>query len=284
MSKQRHEPFDLEVMVPVHPEGRWLERAEAFRRFGLLNIGTARVRVVLLAGRAEVDAALTDVNAWEGVEQVRVMHALLEHPAPKIYSYYSGMGFEEVGTARWFLRVDDDSVTDVGGLLAYLDGCSDWREPHHLVPHMNWDIVEPYEEILRDVGGAHLLTPGGHGPIGHEWEASLTSQGALLRALSNPSARELLQRAALCDGGFGDHCLAYACRLAGIHPAHVSFLSSFGQLEQFSLWGGGLFHIHYISPDNETMWGRYMDKLREHGLASECLAASAEGHELGDQG
>ncbi len=254
------EMFDLEVLVPVHPEGRWLERLEMFRRFGLLNIGQSRVRVVLLAGTFEVSAA-----DWAGVEQVIVLNGPSNHPARKIYSAYRAMTLRDTMSARWFLRVDDDSVTDVGGLLAHLDACCSWREPHHLAGHLCPSVHPAYQEMLREVEARRLLSPEGEALAGHEWEVSVTSQAAMLRALSYPQARELLCLASNYEGGFGDQCLALCCRLAGMFPATVPFLSPFEHLDQFSLWGG-LFHIHYLSPDNVGLWARFMDKVYQYGL------------------
>lgn len=169
-------------------------------------------------------------------------------------------------SARWFLRVDDDSVTDVGGLLSHLDGSCDWREPHHLIGHLCSEVNPAYEKMLRQVGAGHLLCPRGRALASHEWEVSLTSQPAMLRALSHPQARELLSQAADYEGGFGDQCLALCHRLAGLFPEPASFLSSFEHLDDFSLWGGGLFHIHYLSPDKPSEWARFMDKLYQFGI------------------
>ncbi len=260
-TSQAGEVFDLEVLVPVHPEGRWLERLEMFRRFGLLNIGRARVRVVLLAGTFEVEE-----GDWDGVEQVIVLNGESDHPARKIYASYHAMTLRDLGSARWFLRVDDDSVTDVGGLLSHLDGSCDWREPHHLIGHLCSEVNPAYEKMLRQVGAGHLLCPRGRALASHEWEVSLTSQPAMLRALSHPQARELLSQAADYEGGFGDRCLALCHRLAGLFPEPASFLSSFEHLDDFSLWGGGLFHIHYLSPDKPSEWARFMDKLYQFGI------------------
>lgn len=255
------ELFDLEVLVPVHPEGRWRERLEMFRHFGLLNIGQARVRVVLLAGTFAVSA-----QGWDEVEQVIVLNGESNHPARKIYSAYRAMRPRDIRSARWFLRVDDDSATDVGGLLAHLDASCSWREPHHLAGHLCSDVHPAYEAMLREVGAEHLLSPDGQALAGHEWEVSVTSQAALMRALSYPQARELLSLAADYQGGFGDQCLALCCRLAGLFPASVPFLSPFEHLDQFSLWGGSLFHIHYLRQDNPRLWASFMNRVYQYDI------------------
>ncbi len=255
------EMFDLEVLVPVHPEGRWLERLEAFRRFGLLNIGQARVRVVLLAGTFALST-----QGWDGIEQVVVLNSESNHPARKIYAAYYAMTLGHIRGARWFLRVDDDSTTDVGGLLAHLDRSCSWREPHHLAGHLCSDVHPVYEGMLREVGAERLLREDGQALAGHEWEASVTSQAAMLRALSYPQARELLCRVCDYEGGFGDQCLALCCRLAGFFPASVPFLSPFDRLDQLSLWGGSLFHIHYLRPDNVRLWAGFMDRLYQYDI------------------
>lgn len=263
------ELFDLEILLPVHPTGKWLERLESFRRFGLLGGEQRRVRLVLLCGTWTIDAPLCDPAAWAGIESVAVFGSSSDHAAAKIYNYYANILPEQGVGARWYLRVDDDSLTDIDRLLDHLDSTFDWRDPLHLSGTLLTDTLEPYASALREVGGERFLRGAGYCEVLHEWENSLTSHRAMSRIVADPIAREFLCSVSLLPGGYGDHCLSYAARIVGIPLSYVPFLSAQCLLDQFAAFapsGDGYFHIHYLSPDNPEMWLSYMKRRRALGL------------------
>lgn len=264
--------FDLEILLPVHPIGKWLDRLESFRRFGLLGGDHLRVRLVLLCGTWALDPALCKPDAWPGIESVAVVNGTTDHPARKIYDYYANVLPKQGLQARWYLRVDDDSLTDIRRLVDHLDATFDWRNPLHLTGTVLTDTQLPYAAVLRELHGERFLRGAGHCEVFHEWEHSLSSHEAMRRILDHPLAREFLRRVALIPGGYGDHCLSYAARVVGIPLSQVSFLSAHCQLDQFALFspsGDGFFHIHYLSPDNPEMWARYMEGRRALGLPTD---------------
>ena len=271
--------YDLEILLPVHPTGRWLQRIEAFRRFGLLGGEQLRVRLVLLCGTHELDPALRDPDAWPGIESVAVVNGTSDHPAPKIYDYYANVLPEQGLLARWYLRVDDDSLTDIRRLINHLDYTFYWRDSLHLAGTINTDTQNAYIAVLRELRGDRFLQGAGHCQLFHEWEHSVTSHGAMRRILAHRMAREFLRRVALIPGGYGDHCLSYAARICGIPLSQVPFLTAHCQLDNFAMFapsGNGFFHIHYLSPDNKEMWARYMDKRHALGLAIDDTIASTD--------
>ena len=273
------ELYDLEILLPVHATGHWLDRMNAFRQFGLLGGEQLRVRLVLLCGTYQLDAELHQASAWPGVESVVVVNGTDDHPAPKIYDYYANILPAQELQARWYLRVDDDSLTDLRRLVNHLDATFYWRHTLHLAGTLNTDMDPAYQMVLRDLRAHRYLQGAGHCEFYHEWEASVTSHGAMRRILSNRIAREFLRRVALLPGGFGDHCLAVAARLTGIPIAQVPFLTAHCELDKFAAFqpsGNGFFHIHYLSPDNAEMWPRYMEKRHQLGLPIDEAVLSDE--------
>ena len=274
-SQDASELYDLEILLPVYPSGYWLDRMNAFRQFGLLGGEQLRVRLVLLCGTYELGAALQEASAWPGVESVVVVNGTSDHPAAKIYDYYANILPAQELQARWYLRVDDDSLTDVRRLVNHLDFTFYWRHTLHLAGTLHTDLEPAYQMVLRDLRADRFLQGAGHCEFYHEWEASVTSHGAMKRILGNRLAREFLRRVALLPGGFGDHCLAVAARVTGIPMSQVPFLSAHCQLEDFAAFkpsGNGFFHIHYMSPDNPVMWARYMEKRQQMGLTFDQAA------------
>jgi hypothetical protein len=265
--------FDLEILLPIHPEGKWLDRMESFRRFGLLGGEQRRVRLVLLSGTSSLDPALSDPAAWAGIESVAVGSSNSDYAAAKIYNYYGNVLAEQGLQARWYLRVDDDSLTDIDRLLDHLDTTYDWHDPLHLSGALLDDTQEPYLKALHDLVGERFVRGAGHCEVFHEWEHSLTSHAAMSRIVADPSARAFLRSVALLPDGYGDHCLSYAARIVGIPLACVPFMSPHCQLDRFATFapsGDGFFHIHYLSPDNPEMWRSYMNHRHSLGLFTEC--------------
>lgn len=264
--------FDLEILLPVHPTGKWLDRLESFRRFGLLPAPSLRVRLVLLCGTYDLDPELRDASVWPGVDSVAVVNSTSDHPAPKIYDYYANVLPEEGLRARWFLRVDDDSLTDIRRLMNHLDFTFGWRDPLHLTGTIGCNAFPPYLSALRELSGERFLQGAEHCLLFHEREHALTSYGAMRRIIANRMAREFLRRIALIPNGLRDHGLSYAARICGIPLSQMPFLSAQCQLNEFALFsptGNGFFHIHGLSPDNAGMWSRYMGKRFALGLSTD---------------
>ncbi len=264
--------FDVEICLPVFLEGKWKARLQAFRRHGLLNTSGVRVRLVLLAG-TQREARLS--RGWP-VDEVSVLQDSTDDAAAKIYSYYGRLSLPEIGRARWFLRVDDDSSTDVAGLVRSLDLSYSWREPHHLFAWavQGEHLADPFPRWLEELGCGHLVSQH----FAHDWEVSATSQPALLRALSDTRCRELLRRACALEGNWGDMGLAACCRVAGVSPAPASFLDPGPAWWDFSPFGGEKHHIHGVAPDLAEHWAPFQEKLAAY-LAAEGKAQEAKAQE-----
>lgn len=265
------ELFDLEILVPVHPTGKWLDRLNSFRRFGLLGGEQLRVRLVLLCGTWALDPALHDADAWPGISSVAVVNGTTDHPAAKIYDYYANVLPEEGLQARWYLRVDDGSLTDIRRLVNHLDFTFYWRDSLHLAGSIEGDIEVPYILVLRELRGERFLQGVGQGQVLHEREVAVTSHAAMRRIMANRMAREFLRRVALIESEHDDQGLAVAARVCGIPVSQVPFLTPQCQLDEFAAFspsGNGFFHIHHFSPDNREEWAHYMDKRRALGLST----------------
>ena len=261
--------FDVEICLPVFLKGKWKTRLKAFRRHGLLNASAVRSRLVLLAG-TQGEARLD--QGWP-VDEVRVVRSPTDDAAAKIYSYYNALSLSDLGSSRWFLRVDDDSSTDIGGLLASLDQSYAWRDAHHLIawPAKGEHLSDPFPRWLEELGCGHVVSKH----FTHDWEVSVTSQAALLKALSDPRCREIMRRASTLEGNWGDMGLAACCRVVGISPAPASFLEAGPVWWDYSPFGGEKHHIHGVAPDQSEHWGPFQEKLLPFLAASTAVPGPA---------
>lgn len=251
-------PFDLEICLPVFLKGKWRQRLDAFRGSGLLETAGVRARLVLLVGTQNEGALL---EGWP-VDEVTVFESDSDEAAAKIYAYYHNIELADLGRSRWFLRVDDDTSTNLSGLIHALDASYSFTEAHHLI---TWQtraehLSEPFPSWLNELGAGHIVSKH----FLHDWEVSATSQMAMLRALSHPLCREVLRRATTLEGNWGDMGLAACCRVAGISPALCSFLDAGPAVADFSPFGGEKHHIHRVAPDQPESWGEFTSRLHEY--------------------
>lgn len=278
--------YDLEICLPLHLEGKYLERAYAFRESGLLNLQGVRAHLTLLTGTHDPEAAGLGAHTWPC--ETFVCRHTHDHPAAKIHAYYAHILPAYGLKARWYLRVDDDSLTDVGGMMRHINATLQHTDPLHLIGHPFFDTTEPYQAILRELGQDEFLPPenhpsagiiaGDHSLIPHEWEVSLSSHAAMKRILAHPPSRDLLRHAAHETTMPSDRCFAFAARLAGIPASVVPFLTHEPRLESFAPLTPtrrGFFHVHYVAPDYAASWRLYLEMC----CARDVAALNTQGFE-----
>jgi hypothetical protein len=251
--------YDMEFILPVCGRPvRFLERLNAFKKYGIMNLKDYKIRVVLLRGCQRIPELTEN---WPC--DVRVESHEWNHPAPKIYAYFASLkpGYEK--EARWFFKVDDDSMTNVGGLIEQLDNEYDYKSPYYLLTDAIHDLWGPYKLLLRQMDlHDKFFPPKKHGKWTylHEWEGCIISQVALGQMLRCTISQEYLEACGKVNGGYGDHALAIAARMSNVHPLDVPFMTKDPAINDFSIFGGRHHHIHYIAPDKVGAWAGFMNR------------------------
>lgn len=246
--------FDLDVIVPFC--GKFLQRIEDFKLYGLVNQGGRRVRVnVILSGERLEGLA----DGWRGDFTVRVVENESKEYVANLYRYYLSIDPASPGF-RWLIRLDDDSCTDVDGLVSNLD-----RFYGHDVPMYLGDL-HPLQNALNGYEGCvyqqyrHLL--GDQEPFGNllmtEVECGVMNAAAVSRVMSDGPARMLLEKRSTLSGGYGDCVVALAAHLAGVRPINCPFITHQALVRDFSVLGGVRNHVHMIArqSEGENFWDR----------------------------
>lgn len=244
--------YDLNVVLPVSgtPE-RFYNRIQAFKKFGLLNPKSYTVQISILHGTQSIDGITKD---WP--YPVKLHPHEFDHPAPKIYYYYGTMTMRMANRARWHLKVDDDSITDVHGLISYLDDHYDYQTPHYLCAGYMNNLWPAYKQILNELGMTKVVFPKNI-KFGHEWECCAISQAAMKQIINDKVAQNYLLMCSNIPRGWGDHAVAAASALALVRPKKLLKITYEPKIQRFSLFGGDLYHIHYVAPD-KACWGKFM--------------------------
>ena len=235
--------FDLEILVPV--SSVFSERLEDFKKCGLVNIGKRKVLLHILVSGESIDDA--DCGWPLGVEPVVIREESPEYVA-NLYRHYTKMDAAHP-RARWFIRLDDDSCTDVDGLLTNLDCFYSCDQPYPLGELNNFGSAlaggegGPYGQYKSFLGRFEPISA----LMKNEIECGITSAAGLEKILGNPDSLSLLKHRATLGGGFGDCVFALAAALAGVYPIDCPFLTHLPLIHNFSLFGGLKNHIHKIS-------------------------------------
>lgn len=246
--------FDVEILVPMC--GKFMQRVRDFKKYGLVNIGSRSVLVNLVLSNENIEGI---ESGWPEGVVVNVVHN--DHPGhvANLYRFYTTLDPNKL-KARWLVRLDDDSCTDIDRLVANLDKHYDPESPVY----------------LGDLNFFHAALGGGeHVPLSHyksmvsefepflgimqnEIECGIMSAPAVAKMMRNMRSRDLLKKRCQLEGGFGDCMVAIAAALAGVWPINCPFLTHLPMVHEFSIFGGFRNHIHQISriPEGENFFGR----------------------------
>jgi hypothetical protein len=237
--------YDIEIALPVNHTGKYARRILDFRYCGLQNIGNRKVRVVLLGSKAWPQI----LSGWpKGVDVEQVVYPF-QHVVPKLCHYYlHNIGKE----ARWYAVVDDDSVTDIDGMVTKLDQACNHKEVPVIFATQRELIVNPACDHFNELGFLRNLgftLPNCY----HHHESVWAARSGIFRVLEHPQARYYITKRADAHIGYGDVFLGFASVIAGVSYFNCDWSSHQPLINEFSLFGGRYNHIHFISTDNNTI-------------------------------
>lgn len=235
--------YDLEIAVPAETNEAYIrDRLEDYKKFGLLNIKDRKIKLVLLCSIGNKVEFLRQ-GFPAGVE-VDIIHTPYKHVAQRIHYYYGN--YIKPNTAKWYVRMDEDSITDVDSLMVNLENEFDHERDYHLGGEVTYDVSELEKAIVQELGYEHWYWEDAPG---HEYEISVTSNSAMQKILSHENAIQYFQIRQKISDGFGDQGLCLCARMAKVPTTKVAFLSKDPELYRLSLFNGKLNHIHYTARD-----------------------------------
>lgn len=249
--KIKENMYDLEVLIPICTiNNKYKTRAEFFKKYGLFNIDDKKIIIKALHGPND-DIQEFDKN-WPENIIVKMIKMPVDDAAQKIYSYYYKFIKTEIEESRWFIRVDDDSVTDVSGLLNNLDEYFDHTKEHYLVTELRNDVNDIDKNLIKFMGYEKWYD---HTVPLHELECGIVSQATMKSVINTPKSMKFFHYRHAINGGWGDHGFALAAKFAKIYPINAFFLNANNDLDivHSSLFDGHLNHVHLIAPDKNNI-------------------------------
>lgn len=228
---------------------KYIKAFENFLKYGLLNIGNKKIILNVLIAEKDYDTFIKHKFPCD----FKIFTFKNDIISEKIYNFYKDNANYITEFTRWHIQVDDDSSTDVDGLVTKLDQIYDPSIPVHMICGALHDLNSTVKDLLikynfpiQELSQPLKLTPN-HWT--HEWEFSIQSNSFFKRILSASSFNDILGTLSKIEI-FSDHGLSLLALLNKIPIIACRFAHYSNILENFSLNGGRYYHIHYLNDSN----------------------------------
>jgi hypothetical protein len=237
--------YDAEFHIMCSEKETFKHRIKLFLNYGIHNCNKFKVKMVLLLKENKESNLEEEIKSYEKNNlKFEVLRFQQDEPSFKKFSYFTEVAPNRLDDARWFIGMDEDSITDIDALINHLDEDYDWQEKHY-VSTAPMNNTQPMEYDLALVfGKQHWYSPIG-GPY-HEWEICCLSQKSIKTILENPNSNKILNMRKKISKGWGDHCMGIAAKFAKIYPTGSNFISGKPMIAEHKILGGWIIHCHHI--------------------------------------
>jgi len=264
--------YDIAYFLPVTFTGKYIERLRAFRKYGLLNRQNVALKVYLLCGQEPVPAEFAP-DTWP--YPVEFVSTSFNWGGIKNYAFGQYVTPEIAASARWWYKIDDDSVNDVAGTVQRLDADYDWTQPLYICGDYGAGLAPLFvNAIVRSAHSQRILMENQRDKpiLHHERESSFLSGPCMRKIVEDSECQRLFQY--LCQPAndhpdcFGDQGWALAARFVRVHQVDCLFTTQWPIVSNFSLFGGRFTHIHFVHPEC-AQWPLFLEMLDQHNVPTE---------------
>lgn len=235
--------YDINIAVLIHYVAKYKKRISPFKKFGLLNTNAHKVHVTLLGSVGDWKSRSGILADWPQDCDVTLLEMSSIYPIPKIHGYYMWLKDSKL-QARWHMRIDDDSLTDVDNLLKYVD-VHFGNLPVHVMtsPHDGRHNAKALADHLEYL---NISIPS----YRREYESSITSASGMQKVFAHENAMKFIESSGRAIKKPGDQALAFAMHIAKVAVANNKYASKNFKPTELTIAGGGLHHIHYVNWSN----------------------------------
>jgi hypothetical protein len=215
-----------------------------------MNVGENKILLNLIVSN---DEKINDIEiGWPESVDVKIHSMASSNYVGNLFKFISEIVPQDLNS-RWIAKIDDDSSTDISGLINNLDEFYDHNKDFYLAASCLDDLfLSPEIQILdqyeKEMGVYQKILHN----IRHEIECCVLSVTAVKTIFSNKMSVELLKKRSCIEGGVTDVALAFASAMAKVYPIQCPFLSHLPLVSEFSIANGMLNHIHMISRDSAS--------------------------------
>jgi hypothetical protein len=260
--------FTFEVAIPADlSSGKIRQRFADFKKYGFYNVGDNVLNLYLL-GIKGIDPG-DILEGWPKNVNPNYIQTPYVHVAQRVYHYYDKILLPN--RAEWYLRLDEDSITDVSTLAKFLTRDYDHRREYHLTGQLNHDIYNLDRTLLTMLGYGHWYHPhDNHNYFDapqHEVEIGVSSNAAIQKLYSCTQSMKYFSMRKEFPEGWGDHGVTHAMRIAKVYALVAKFLTHQAEIVNFTRFGGQRAHIHWISRDRTPKIMTWLETFEEEQFA-----------------
>jgi len=234
--------YDIEICLPItFSQEKYKLMFSQFKKYGLLRTNERKILLSLLVGTEKVPKDFNE--GWGNGISVQLIRSKYNVLAQKTMDYYCSVINPK--SAKWFMKLDDDSITDIKCLMEHLDKLNH-NEERYLGSSLSSNIEDAEKEILFNMDEEHLYNPVHK--IWHEWECCIMSSYTIDKILNCEKSMNFLNLRLKNDfPSSNDISLGIAAKFAGQRVEEADFLTNKPFYGLFSLFGGPICHLHYCS-------------------------------------
>ena len=228
--------YDLEFIIPVCFKPKYLERFRYFAKKGILNIENHKILINFLVGQEQMP---DDSYSFPDNVEVRVIESELNHETSKLYDFY--YNYKNFDQSKWIVRIDDDSFTNVSGLIKQLEIINPNKEYYFIGQQTTGSM-----KVAIDILAKHNLLCKLYDHQ-HEVEIAVISNEAYKNTIEN--YRDILKERSKIEAGYTDQLFCLLSKTLGIFPITMGFLTASPMVSGFIR--EEFVHIHGISYDKK---------------------------------
>lgn len=264
--------YDIAYFLPVTFKGKYSERLHAFRKYGLLNRQNVALKVYLLCGPESVPDEFAP-DTWP--YPVEFVPSLFNWGGIKNYAFSQHITPEIANSAKWWYKIDDDSINDVAGTVQRLDADYDWTQPLYICGDYGGGLLPLLiDAIARSSHSQRILMENQRDKplIHHERESSFLSGPCMRKIVEDAECQRFFDYVCRPVNDrvdcFGDQGWAVAARFVRVHQVDCMFTTQWPLVSNFSLFGGRFTHIHFVHPACAE-WPLFLDMLERYSVPTE---------------
>jgi hypothetical protein len=237
--------YDISFIIPVSDvTPHYFQRFLDIKKYCFLNIGDRKIRIKLLIGPDEYFIGTEMCDDWPENVTAELVKTPYGHCAQKISYYHTQLTEEEILSAKWHAKIDDDTANDIQRLMWHLEDEYDYNDKNYLVTELMPELEEVEIDLLHKLGVGRWIPKEN---IRHEWEGCFVSYPAMMAMKNNKMSQKYLRIRMTHNGGYSDQPVGIALKFAKISAIKATFISQFSELKRFSFFGGDLSHIHFFT-------------------------------------
>lgn len=221
------------------------KRLENFLEYCLENKSKKIECVFLLGPKNENSFAENIMEKYQTENtKISIIRYITDEASFKRNGYFRDLDQDTVDNFKWLISIDEDSITNVDGLIDSLNDDFNENFPAYVCGEL-MNNFQREEFAVAELLGKTCWYEGGSGPT-HEWEISCLNKKTMQMMINSELIKKVFTYRTRFLSGYGDHCLGFALKMLQIYPVQTSYITSSNKIYEHSLLGRKFHHTHYI--------------------------------------